>query len=102
MKKHFDKELSQQYGVDGLTACPMLKEGQEFYADWECPEGNSNEAWKAIYQYVFALSHGIEDVFYYGDWIKEKGVAIVSCNDGLRPVIFKIEATDIDSKPNNN
>ena len=35
-EKHFDKELSQQYGVDGLTACPMLKEGQEFYADWEC------------------------------------------------------------------
>lgn len=102
MKKHFDKELSQQYGVDGLTACPMLKEGQEFYADWECPEEFCNEAWKAIYQYVFALSHGIEDVFYYGDWIKEKGVAIVSCNDGLRPVIFKIEATDIDSKPNNN
>ena len=102
LKKHFDKELSQQYGVDGLTACPMLKEGQEFYADWECPEGLCNEAWKAIYQYVFALSHGIEDVFYYGDWIKEKGVAIVSCNDGLRPVIFKIEATDIDSKPNNN
>ena len=102
LKKHFDKELSQLYGVEGLTACPMLKEGQEFYADWECPEGFCNEAWKAIYQYVFALSHGIEDVFYYGDWIKEKGVAIVSCNDGLRPVIFKIEATDIDSKSNNN
>lgn len=101
LKKYFDKELSKQYGVDGLTACPMLKEGQKFYADWECPEGFCNEAWKAIYQYVFALSHGIEDVFYYGDWIKEKGVAIVSCNDGLRPVIFKIEATDIDSKPNN-
>lgn len=75
LKKHFDKELSQQYGVDGLTACPMLKEGQEFYADWECPEGFCNEAWKAVYQYVFALSHGIEDVFYYGDCIKEKGVA---------------------------
>ena len=25
LKKYFDKELSQQYGVDGLTACPMLK-----------------------------------------------------------------------------
>ena len=102
MKKTFDKELAEEYGAVGLTACPMLKEGQVFYADYACPEGFCNEAWKAIYQYVFALSHGIEDVFYYGDWIKEKGVAIVSCNDGLRPVIFKIEATDIDSKPNNN
>jgi len=36
--------------------------------------------------------------FYYGDWIREPGVAIVSCNDGLRPVIMKLEATDEDAK----
>jgi len=36
--------------------------------------------------------------FYYGDWIKEPGVAIVSCNDGLRPVIMKLEATDEEAK----
>ena len=30
--------------------------------------------------------------------IKTPGVAIVSCNDGLRPVIMKLEATDIESK----
>ena len=35
---------------------------------------------------------------YYGDWIKEPGVAIVSCNDGLRPVIMKLEATDEEAK----
>lgn len=34
------------------------------------------------------------DLFYYGDWIRTPGVAICSCNDGLRPVIFKLEATD--------
>ncbi len=97
LKRGFEKDLAKQYGVDGLAPCPMLKEGQVFYADWQCPEGFCNEAWKAIYQYVFALSHGVDELFYYGDWIKEKGVAIVSCNDGLRPVIFKIERTDIDS-----
>ena len=35
-----------------------------------------------------------EGLFYYGDWIGTPGVAICSCNDGLRPVIFKLEATD--------
>lgn len=40
--------------------------------------------------------------FYYGDWIKTPGVAICSCNDGLRPVIFKLEATDIESKMDYN
>lgn len=59
------------------------------------PEGFCDEAWKTIYQYVFALAHGSgEEVFYYGDWIKKPGVAICSCNDGLRPVIFKAEATE--------
>ena len=48
-----------------------------------------------MYQYVFALAHGGgKELFYYGDWIRKPGVAICSCNDGLRPVIFKLEATD--------
>ena len=95
LRKTFQKDLAEEYGIDGLTTCPMLQEGQVFYADWECPEGFCNEAWKAIYQYVFALAHGAGEtggLFYYGDWIKKPGVAICSYNDGLRPVIFKIEA----------
>lgn len=94
LKTTLDKELALEYGAAGLTACPMLRAGQEFFADYAKPDGFCDEAWKAIYQYVFALAHGAgNDVFYFGDWIKEKGVAICSCNDGLRPVIFKLEAT---------
>ena len=67
--------------------------------DFDKPEGFCDEAWKAIYQYAFALSHGAgKEVFYYGDWIRKPGVAICSCNDGLRPVIFKLEATDEESE----
>lgn len=98
LKTTLDEELVLEYGVEGLTACPMMKQGQTFYADYAKPEGLCDEAWKAIYQYVFALSHGAENgLFYYGDWIKTPGVAICSCNDGLRPVIFKLEATNIES-----
>lgn len=94
LKTTLDKELAAQYGADGLTACPMMKKGQVFYADYAKPIGFCDEAWKAIYQYVFALAHGAgSEPFYYGDWIKTPGVAICSCNDGLRPVIFKLEAT---------
>ena len=39
-----------------------------------------------------------KELFYYGDRIKEPGVAIVSCNDGLRPVIMKLEATDEEAR----
>ena len=95
LKTTLDRELAAEYGVDGLGPCPMLREGQAFYADYAKPEGLCDEAWKASYQYVFALAHGAEkELFYYGDWIKTPGVAICSCNDGLRPVIFKLEATD--------
>lgn len=94
LKTTLDKELAAQYGAEGLCACPLMKKGQVFYADYAKPIGFCDEAWKAIYQYVFALAHGAGgDLFYYGDWIKTPGVAICSCNDGLRPVIFKLEAT---------
>lgn len=96
LKTTLDAELAAEYGVEGLSTCPMLRKGQVFYADYAKPDGFCDEAWKAIYQYVFALAHGAadRDLFYYGDWIKTPGVAICSCNDGLRPVIFKLEATE--------
>ena len=82
-------------GADGLSHAAG---GQVFYADYAKPEGFCDEAWKAVYQYAFALAHGAgEGLFYYGDWIRKPGVAICSCNDGLRPVIFKLEATDEES-----
>ena len=90
LKTTIDKELATEYGIDGLTACPMMKAGDVFYADYAKP---------LIYQYVFALAHGAgKSLFYYGDWIKKPGVAIVSCNDGLRPVIMKLEATEEKNK----
>ena len=70
-----------------------MKKGQVFYTDYSKPDGFCDEAWKAIYQYVFALCNESND-WHFDDWIdtkKHPGVAIVSCNDGLRPVIIKIE-----------
>ena len=97
LKTTFDAELAAEYGAEGLTACPMMKQGQVFYADFAKPEGFCDEAWKAVYQYVFALAHGAgRDVFYYGDRVRKPGVAICSCNDGLRPIIFKLEATQVE------
>lgn len=98
LKTTLQEDLAREYGVEGLTTCPLMKEGEVYYADYAKPDGFCDEAWKAIYQYVFALAHGAGDVWYYHDWIEKPGVAIVSCNDGLRPVIMKLEATDIESE----
>lgn len=101
LKTTLDKELAEEYGAAGFDKCPMHTEGQVFYADYAKPDNFCDEAWKAIYQYVFALSHGDgSGLFYYGDWIRKPGVAVCSCNDGLRPVIFKLEATNEKSEIN--
>ncbi len=100
LKTTFDAELAEKYGAEGLGPCPMLRSGQIFYADYAMPQGFCDEAWKAIHQYVFALAHGAgKTLFYYGDWIRVPGVAVCSCNDGLRPVIFKLESTETPSSP---
>ena len=39
--------------------------------------------------FVMALSHGAED--FYDGWMKNKKSAMISCNDGFRPVSFLIE-----------
>ena len=39
-----------------------------------------------------ALSHGAED--FYDGWMKNKRSAMLSCNDGFRPVTFLVEALE--------
>ena len=54
-------------------------------AEVRCPE-----AWKAMGEFVEALSRG-EGNFFDG-WMKNPYSAMISCNDGFRPVSFYIEA----------
>ena len=95
LKTTFDQELADKYGMEGLAPCSIMKEGQVFYAGRTRPEGFCDGAWRSIYQYVFALANGGgKEGFFYNDWVRDPGVAISCCNDGLRPVIFKLEALD--------
>ena len=99
IKKTFNEELAKEYGCPGIGPCPFHQVGQVYYGDCSKPEGFCDDAWRAIFQYVFALANG-SGKFYFNDWIEKEGVAIACCNDGLRPVIFKIERTAMDSTPN--
>lgn len=74
LQRTLNEKLAREYAAPGFTKCPMMREGQVFYADYAKPEGFCDEAWKAVYQYVFALSHGAGK-FYFGDWITKEGVA---------------------------
>ena len=69
-----------------MGACEVFKDGQEFIFEGEIPKGFCSSAWASIYPNVRLLA--MEGNL---PWIKEKGVALSPCIDGLRPVIFKIE-----------
>ena len=48
LKTTLQEDLASEYGVDGLTTCPMMNEGEVYYADYAKPENFCDEAWKAI------------------------------------------------------
>jgi uncharacterized repeat protein (TIGR04076 family) len=48
LKTMLNEDLAKEYGICGLKACPMMKVGDVFYADYAKPEGFCDEAWKAI------------------------------------------------------
>lgn len=88
-------DLIAQYENPIRHACD-LQEGQVFTANgWSRPEGLCLSAWESMSPFVLALSHGGED--FYDGWMKNKKSAMISCNDGFRPVSFLIEALDVDS-----
>ena len=88
MVRHDD--LIEKYENPLEHACDM-KLGQVFVANgWECPEGFCRSAWDSVSPFVLALSHGAQG--FYDGWMKNSRSAMISCNDGFRPVSFLLEA----------
>ena len=44
LKTMLNEDLAKEYGICGLKACPMMKVGDVFYADYAKPEGFCDEA----------------------------------------------------------
>ena len=85
-------DLSEKYENPIEHACDM-KLGQEFISTGaQKPDGFCDSAWESVYPFVFALSHGARD--FYGGWMKRENTAMISCNDGFRPVSFLLEAQE--------
>ena len=56
------------------------------------PEGLCEEAWKTMREFVEELAHGGGD--FYDGWMKNPHSAMISCNDGFRPVSFLLETVE--------
>lgn len=88
-------DLIEKYENPVSHACDM-EPGRVFIADgWKKPDGFCGSAWESMSAFVMTLSHGGGD--FYDGWMKNKKSAMISCNDGFRPVSFLIEALDEDA-----
>lgn len=85
-------DLSEKYENPIEHACD-LQEGQVFISeDWRRPEGLCESAWQTLSPFVLALASGGGN--FYDGWMKNPHSAMLSCNDGFRPVSFLIETVE--------
>lgn len=92
MRKVCHRDLMERYENPIEHACDMHK-GEVFVSNgWQRPEGLCESAWQSMSPFVMTLSHGGENL--YDGWMKNRRSAMISCNDGFRPVSFLIEALD--------
>ena len=85
-------DLMEKYENPIQHACDVA-EGQVWIAGgWVKPEGFCDSAWDSISAFVMTLAHGGGN--FYDGWMKNPKSAMISCNDGFRPVSFYLEALD--------
>ena len=82
-------DLQKQFENHIEHTCDVV-EGQSWISEnGEKPDGMCDSAWESMRWFVQELATG-RDNFYDG-WMKNPKSAMISCNDGFRPVSFYLE-----------
>ena len=85
-------DLSEIYENPIEHKCDIV-EGDVFYSEnGERPEGMCPSAWGSMEYFVKELASGGGNFF--DGWMKDPHSAMISCNDGFRPVSFYIECVE--------
>ncbi len=88
LKKLKLEDIHAEYAADKIPViCSKNEEGQEYISkDCSKPINFCMGAWEGIKNRVELLASGKNSPY-----VKHDGVAIQCCNDGLHPVIYKLE-----------
>jgi uncharacterized repeat protein (TIGR04076 family) len=85
-------DLSELYDNPIEHACEM-REGQVFVSEnGERPAGLCKSAWGVMQDFVTELARGGGN--FYDGWMKNPSSAMISCNDGFRPVSYLLETIE--------
>lgn len=90
MKKALHTDLIEKYENPMEHPCDMELNRVFISESGEKPEGLCDSAWESMEYFVKELAKGKGNFF--GDWMKNPKSAMISCNDGFRPVSFLLEA----------
>ena len=89
-------ELVETIWNPTLFFVPLVDVGSYFYdglaVDGKKPDGMCDSAWESMAYFVRTLAEGGGN--FYDGWMKNPYSAMISCNDGFRPVSFLIEAIE--------
>ena len=92
VRKVEHKDLIDSYENPIEHACDV-QVGDVFVSrGGEMPEGMCESAWGSVKQFVLELENGGGN--FYDGWMKNPHSAMISCNDGFRPVSFYIETME--------
>lgn len=92
MKMVCHQDLIDKYENPIEHTCDMSL-GKEFISiDMAKPDGFCDSAWDNVYPFVKELALGGGN--FYDGWMKNEKSAMISCNDGFRPVSFLLEVID--------
>lgn len=92
IKQVVHQDLVEKYENPIQHACDVCV-GQVFISrDATRPKGLCESAWESMRSFVEELAKGGGN--FYDGWMKNPHSAMISCNDGFRPVSFLIEAVE--------
>lgn len=83
------EDLIKKYENPIKDACFMSLGDTLISECGEMPPSFCKSAWDTVKEFVAALANGGGN--FYGNWMKDPKSAMISCNDGFRPVSFYIE-----------
>ena len=92
MRKTMYPDLMEKYENPIEHTCD-IKIGQVFISeDGERPQDLCESAWESMVYFV--RTHAAGGGNFYDGWMKNPRSAMISCNDGFRPVSFLIEVIE--------
>lgn len=96
VKRHSFQDLVDEYVPDHLHPkwgpCGKFADGQVFAYEGAPPEGFCSRAWASLWGDLSVIMCNGN-----ASWINRRGTMITCCNDGLTPVVFKLERIEEES-----